>query len=179
MVMVVLIALAIASDLHGWGLTWLLVALIAGLIGDILLLPSIDQFVAGLGAFLIGHVAYALLAIVLGTSTGYLAIGLVTASIAVLTAGTKITDSVQGTSMFAPVVSYVVVIGASTALLISTGRPAIIAGALLFAVSDTLLGWGRFVAPAIGGRVAVHVTYHLGQLLIVIGAASGISALGG
>ncbi len=172
LVMVALIVLAIASDLAGWGLLWLLVALVAGLVGDVLLLPTIDRFVGGLAAFLLGHLAYAALAIVLGTTTGYLAVGLALASFAVLTVGTKITDAVQGTSMFAPVVSYVVVIGASTALLIATGRSLVILGAVLFAVSDSLLGWGRFVAPAPGGRVAVHATYHLGQLLIVIGALS-------
>jgi hypothetical protein len=34
--------------------------------------------------------------------------------------------------------------------------------------SDTLLGWGRFVGSAPGGRIAVHVTYHLAQAGFVL-----------
>ncbi len=170
LVMVALLAVGFASDLAGWGLVWLVVALVAGLVGDIFLLPAVDRFIPGLAAFLVGHVSYAALAIVLGTTSSFLVAGLVLSSLVVLTVGTKITDAVQGTAMFMPVVSYVVVIGASTALLIATGRWLMVVGAVLFAVSDSLLGWGRFIAPARGGRVAVHATYHLGQLLIVLGA---------
>ena len=173
LVMVALLVVGLVSDLTGWSLVWLVIALVAGLLGDIFLLPTVDRFIPGLAAFLVGHLAYAALAVVLGTTTSFLAAGLILSSLAVLTVGTKITDAVQGTAMFAPVVAYVVVIGASTALLIATGRWLMVIGAVLFAVSDSLLGWGRFIAPAWGGRVAVHATYHLGQLLIVLGAVAG------
>jgi uncharacterized membrane protein YhhN len=44
------------------------------------------------------------------------------------------------------------------------------AGALLFFLSDTLLAWNKFVTPIKQGRLAVIITYHLGQILITVGA---------
>lgn len=170
LVMVGLLLVAVTSDLAGWPLVWLCLGLAAGLVGDVLLLPEIDQFVGGLSAFLLGHLAYIGLALWFGTSTGLLVAGLVVMSALVLTAGTKITDAMQGSALFGPVVAYVVAIGTSTALLIGTGRWWMAAGAMLFALSDTMLGWSRFVESIKGGRVAVHVTYHLGQALITVGA---------
>lgn len=170
LVMVGLILVAITSDLEGWPLVWLCLGLAAGLVGDVLLLPDIDQFIGGLAAFLFGHLTYIGLALWFGTSTWLLVVGLLMMSALVMTAGTKITDAVQQTPLFVPVVAYVVAIGLSTALMIGTGRWLMVAGAMLFALSDTLLGWGRFVEPIKGGRVAVHVTYHLGQAFITVGA---------
>jgi uncharacterized membrane protein YhhN len=42
-----------------------------------------------------------------------------------------------------------------------------IAGAGLFYASDSLIGLARFVRPAPWGPVAVMVTYHAGQALLV------------
>jgi hypothetical protein len=41
-------------------------------------------------------------------------------------------------------------------------------GALLFYVSDAVLGWTRFVSDLRRGRVVVMVTYHLGQAGLVL-----------
>jgi hypothetical protein len=43
-------------------------------------------------------------------------------------------------------------------------------GAVLFFLSDTLLAWNRFVTPLPNAKLQVRVTYHSGQLLIVLGA---------
>jgi uncharacterized membrane protein YhhN len=43
-------------------------------------------------------------------------------------------------------------------------------GAVLFFLSDVLLAWNKFVAPIKNGRLANMITYHLGQLAIVVGA---------
>lgn len=170
LVMVGLFLVAVTSDLGGWPLAWLCLGLAAGLVGDVLLLPEINQFIGGLGAFFLGHVAYAGLALSFGTSTGRLVIGLLAMTVLVMTVGSRITDAVRGSMLFAPVVAYVVVIGASTALMIGTGRWLMATGAVLFALSDTMLGWRRFIGPTRGGRLAEHVTYHLGQALIAVGA---------
>src|SRR5690606_13042335 len=45
------------------------------------------------------------------------------------------------------------------------------AGALLFAISDWVLGHTRFAGPLPGGRLAVMVPYHLGQTLLILGVA--------
>jgi uncharacterized membrane protein YhhN len=51
--------------------------------------------------------------------------------------------------------------------------PAAVLGAWLFVASDAMLAWGRFRAPSSGSprgtarlRVAVMVTYHVGQVLL-------------
>ncbi len=46
-----------------------------------------------------------------------------------------------------------------------------IAGAILFAASDTLLAEGRFVRSVRHGDLAVMVLYHLGQGLLVMSLA--------
>jgi hypothetical protein len=38
-------------------------------------------------------------------------------------------------------------------------------------VSDSFLAWNKFVAPLPYGRLRVIVSYHVGQVLIVLGAA--------
>lgn len=45
-------------------------------------------------------------------------------------------------------------------------------GACLFAVSGWVLGHRRFVGPLPGGRVAVHVPYHVGQALLIVALAT-------
>lgn len=169
----VIIGLLVAvtvSDLTGWPRGWLVVALLAGLAGDVLLLPIVDVFVAGLGSFLVGHLAYIALAVVVGIGGWWLGAGLMLATALVVTVGATIVDAVRESRLFLPVSAYIVVLGLSTAMLVGTGSPMIAVGAGAFAVSDALLGWGRFVAPAPGGRVAVHSTYHLAQGLLTAGA---------
>ena len=48
---------------------------------------------------------------------------------------------------------------------------AVCAGAALFFLSDTILAWNKFVAPLRYGRLMNMATYHLGQMLIALGAA--------
>jgi uncharacterized membrane protein YhhN len=43
-------------------------------------------------------------------------------------------------------------------------------GAVLFYVSDSLLGYDRFVVKVKHGQSYVHLTYHLGQIGLVTGA---------
>ncbi len=68
----------------------------------------------------------------------------------------------------APVAVYLVAIGTMAVLATNVGVPAAAAGAVLFVVSDTVLALNRFVRPIRYGDVAVHVTYHLAQLLLVL-----------
>jgi uncharacterized membrane protein YhhN len=50
-----------------------------------------------------------------------------------------------------------------------TARPLVLLGALLFLLSDTVLALDRFVGQRAHARMLVIVTYHLGQVLIVVG----------
>ena len=42
------------------------------------------------------------------------------------------------------------------------------AGATLFYASDALIAWNKFVREHGWGRLAIIVTYHVGQILLVL-----------
>ena len=56
-----------------------------------------------------------------------------------------------------------------------SGHVTLAVGASLFVVSDGLLAADRFLRPVPHGRLLVMVTYHLAQLLIVVGVLRPIS----
>ena len=147
---------------------WFLVALGLSLVGDVALMLPRDRFIAGLGAFLLAHVAYIGGLIARGVDGAGLAVGFALAGLAIATLGRRIIGSAPA-DLRPPVAAYVVVISAMMATGIATGEPWIIVGALLFYVSDALIGWTRFVADFRYGRLAVMTTYHLGQAGLVLG----------
>ncbi len=148
-----------------------LLGLLAGLAGDVLLLPQVDRFVPGLVAFLIGHLAYLAAFLRTGPAPLGLAGGAVVALALLLGAGRPILAAVRRDrpSLAVPVGCYLVVIGAMLTAAIGSGPVAAACGAMLFAVSDAVLGWTRFVRPIPGQRLLVMCSYHLGQVLIVLG----------
>jgi uncharacterized membrane protein YhhN len=62
------------------------------------------------------------------------------------------------------VICYMGVISLMVGSALASGSWAARGGAVLFMISDTLLGWDRFVRPISWARPAIIVTYHLGQL---------------
>ena len=52
-------------------------------------------------------------------------------------------------------------------------------GAILFFTSDALLAWNRFVAPIARGKMLVIVAYHLGQMLLILGAVRMVEVFPG
>ena len=151
---------------------WIVAGLVAGLAGDIFLLPNVDRFLAGLGAFLVGHVLYIGGLIQIRDGWELFIIGVV-AGVALLSViGRPIVMAVRGTSYFIPVTVYIGAVGALVVVGIATGRWVLAAGAVSFALSDALLGSDRFVTPAPNHRVYVHVLYQLGQAGLVIGLSA-------
>ena len=67
-----------------------------------------------------------------------------------------------------PVSMYIGVISLMVASAIGTENLVAIAGATLFYVSDALIAWNRFIQEYPWGRVAIMVTYHLGQIGLVL-----------
>jgi uncharacterized membrane protein YhhN len=164
------VVLGATDDAAGW---WLLVALAFGLTGDVFLLGDSDtRFRLGLAAFLVGHVAFVGSFISLGLDPqgwnylSFLVLGACLLATRQVAASTYLRG---GLSLAAPVALYTVVIGAMVIYAFTTGSPLIATGATVFAVSDTLLARDRFVHPWDGARLAVMVTYHVGQALIVAG----------
>jgi uncharacterized membrane protein YhhN len=152
---------------------WLLFALAFGLLGDIALLgDSVSRFKLGLGAFLVGHLGYLVCFSELGLprpgwSWAVFAVLLVT-----VIATRDVTPSVYrsgGIALAGPVVAYTLVIAAMFVLAWFTGDWVIALGATIFVASDSILSINRFVRPLPQAQLAIMVTYHVGQALIVAG----------
>lgn len=151
---------------------WILVALVCSLAGDVLLLGDAERsFIRGLASFLLGHLAYVVAFLLLAPPTWSPVVALVLVALVIVGRRVFLGARAQGGPVLGgAVAAYMAVIGTMAALGVSLGRPVLGAGALLFLVSDAVLGWDRFVARQPWARVVVMTTYHLGQLLIVIGA---------
>jgi uncharacterized membrane protein YhhN len=170
-----------AARAPGRASAFTIAALVLSLAGDVFLMLPADLFVAGLGAFLLAHVAYV---VAFNGSTppepvtALAAAGVAAAAIP-LFARMRAGMARSGQTEYAiPVAVYVLAIGAMVVSAIATaGRAdwsgwrsaAAIAGALLFMASDSLIGWNRFVQEVRGAQVLIMVTYHLGQALLVVG----------
>jgi uncharacterized membrane protein YhhN len=153
--------------------TWLLVALVLGLAGDVFLLGDSDtRFQLGLGAFLLGHLGFLVSFTRLGLDpAGWAWVAWVVLFVCLL-ATRQVAPATyvrSGWTLAAPVALYTVVIGAMVIVAFDTGEPLIAVGATVFAASDSILAVNRFVRPITWAPVAVMVTYHVGQALIVAG----------
>lgn len=150
---------------------WFVAALVLSLAGDIFLMLPQDLFVFGLGAFLLGHIAYVVGMHVDGVSGPRFLVGIVVVMAALAVVGTMILRGVRAgpdPGLAGPVVAYMFVISAMVASAIGTGHVAGIAGATSFYVSDSLIAWNRFLRETPYARVSIMVTYHLAQGALVL-----------
>jgi uncharacterized membrane protein YhhN len=174
----VLVALVVAAlfmgataSAAGW---WLLAALALSLAGDVALLSDSEpRFVVGLASFLLAHLAYVGAFAHAGMPRGWLALaGVLLVGLLALTVGRRVVPAAAregGAALGGACTAYIAVIGAMVVSAWATGRPLVALGATVFMVSDALLALDRFVRPMRFGKVAVMVTYHVGQVLIVLG----------
>lgn len=169
--LVVLTATALALDPADPTVrAWFVAGLVLSLAGDVLLMLPGDHFVPGLGAFLLAHVAYVVGLAAAGLDPLGVLAGLLVVGAAFGLVGTRLVGALRATrsELAGPVTAYMAVISAMVVCAFGTGDGVAIAGAVLFYASDALIGWGRFVRPVDWGRLAVMVTYHLGQVLLVL-----------
>lgn len=171
-----LVAAAAVADL-GVAKPWVIAALACGLLGDVGLMLSSEgrpdlPFLAGLGAFLIGHVCYLVGFVRVGlVGLDLVAGGLVVLGVTVLALPAVLRGAARSSGRgFAGVVAgYAAVLAAMTVLGIGTGHVATAVGAALFLVSDTVLARDRFVARLPHGPLLVITSYHAAQFLILLG----------
>ncbi len=155
----------------------LVVAALFGLLGDIALLgDSEGRFMAGLGAFALGHAAYVVAALGVGWSGPH---ALIAVPFMVVLLGWRFLPQTVpgarragGTVLFAAVLVYAAIISAMVVTATGTRSILATAGAMLFAVSDWVLGYDRFVRPVRHRDLLVMVPYHVGQALLIVGLAS-------
>lgn len=148
---------------------WFVVALVCSLAGDVFLLDD-RRFVAGLAAFLIAHVAYTVGFVVADDWSGR---QFATGAVLMLVVGAGVGGRiVRGAERESPVlgwavIGYLVAISLMFAAAAATGNPWAIVGAGLFVISDSVLGWRRFVGEQRWMPVTIMATYHLGQAGLV------------
>lgn len=138
----------------------LIAALCLGLLGDIYLMLPVDLFAAGLGAFLVGHLAYIA---DFHATTGARLLWFAVIAGATYPVSRRIIGAVSEASLRPAVIVYFAVISFMAASAFASGLYSGALGAALFVASDAILAWDRFVRPLSWGRMAVIVTYHLGQ----------------
>lgn len=172
----------------GGPLAFIFAGVVFSLAGDVLLLPVFDRFLGGLAAFLLAHLAF-----IAGLNTtppplnfSTLLFAVVVALLAVRVYGRVrrawLADGRE--RMVLPALLYAAALGGTLfsglATLARPGWPPLAAllaasGAVLFAISDIVLAWNRFVGPIARARLKTRIPYQLGVIMIVAG---GMIALG-
>lgn len=182
-VMVVLLLWLWTSTGLGGATLWFGLGILLSLMGDVLLMISLDRlFLAGLVVFLLAHAAYLVgfnipvpevsawgffLALIVGLGGMRVIRRLIT----------PLAGSGQG-RMRMPVIIYGTVI---TLMLLSAlmkmtdlswnvnAAALVCIGAFLFYISDIILAWSKFVSPIKYGRIYNIGAYHLGQITLIAG----------
>ena len=140
-------------------------------------------FLAGLIAFLFGHLTYITIFTALPDDIATLPVWMRTAIIAVIIfvalAMTAQLFPAAG-EMRWPVMVYIMVIVAMSSAAVSNGSGLIVAGAVSFMASDSILATERFLMkPDAPGRAfttpAVWITYFAAQVMILFGVLATVS----
>jgi len=158
---------------------WIFAGLVLSAAGDVLLIPRGAKgfFLAGLGSFLLAHVAYAGAFALRGLELRTMAVAVAVVGFASLLALRHLWPHVQrnAPSLQRPVLAYVAVI--STMLACAAGtvgkawQPAILAGALAFYASDLAVARQRFVGESFTNKLWGLPLYFAAQLLLASSAA--------
>jgi len=166
------------------GMIWFGIALIFSLAGDIALMLNARYFMIGLGAFLLAHLSFL---IGFNQQLPGLSIGVIVMAVLVAFSAYRVLVTLKpgvlrvprGKRFLTAVVSYgltltLMVFSALTTFFRADWRAVsailVSCGAVLFYISDTTLGYDRFVKKLKHGQSYVHLTYHLGQIGLVTGA---------
>ena len=181
--MILLLLWIVLNGSLGGPMIWFFLGVIFSMGGDIFLMLPGNFFLPGLISFLLAHIMYIG---GLNSSAPYInwqgvifLVG-IAAIIAWLYGRLAAALERKGQqAMKLPVLVYSLVISLMVFSALMTGwrdgwqgLPAVLVsiGAIFFYASDSMLAWDRFVQPLSHARLRVMVTYHLGQLGIVIGA---------
>ncbi|MEO7130904.1 MAG: lysoplasmalogenase [Dermatophilaceae bacterium] len=174
--MVLLIGLA--WSLHGEGrvsgaptLPPVMLALGLSLIGDVALLHSTARrFLLGLTAFLLAHIAWIWAVVQMQGPGGFPWWLLPAVPVLLVLHGRFGRHIVRHAGRHrVPVFLYQLVLVALVLVAAWRGDWVVLLGCFVFLVSDTILGHDRFVLERRWAPLQVMVTYHVAQVLIVIG----------
>jgi uncharacterized membrane protein YhhN len=197
-VLLALIAASVTAQpqhpgVHGW----LVLALCFGLIGDVALSfappdhpaeprapgvptgpdtgdpqPPSPLFSAGLASFLLGHLCYCAAMLRFGTQRLGLGVGVLLVLLMLIAFASRILTGANaqgGGQLRIAVTAYMATLGSTMVLGIGTGSLVVAGGIVLFAFSDLVLASDRFVRRLGWAPLAVAVSYHVAQTLLVLG----------
>ena len=170
------ILLAVAASRHPVSRErhWLVPALLLSAVGDFLLaIPWWKPaFVCGLGAFLVAHLCYlgALLPL-RGKISGARGVTAAVVIIACVGMLVRFWPKLAADGLTVPVTVYITVLGAMvcSALIARFPTPWTAVGAVLFAVSDGMIGIGQFVLGSQALELPIWWVYAASQVLITAG----------
>lgn len=172
------------SGFRGY-LAWFAIGLVFSLLGDIFLMLPRERFIGGLVSFLLAHISYTIgftdsappLSLVSIVLTFVVAL----ISIRIYRAVSKALVASDNSQLKIPVQLYTFIISIMLlSALLTIDHPEwsaissliVSLGAALFYLSDAFLAWNKFVQQIRHGKLIVIISYHLGQMLIVVGAAT-------
>ena len=169
---------------HFEGFTgWIGLALFFSLLGDILLMLPPSFFMAGLGAFLLGHICFMLGFRVASLSGQPLlwGVGIVLLAMALYTQQyywKVLKKKLYSKKVRSGVMLYIIIIHGMIFSAVSTfwqpewsavtaGLVAV--GAVLFGISDSTLAYNRFMKKIPIAHVWIMITYHMAQIAMTLG----------
>lgn len=166
-----MVALGSGALDSGYG-AWIFAGLVLSMAGDVLLMfEATTSFLAGLVAFVLGHVAYIAAFFVLGVSSVWSMTALAGAAIVAWVVIRWLIPHVER-EMRVPVLVYAGVISLMISLAIGTRgnghTPLIVIGAALFYVSDLYVARDRFVTPSLANTMIGLPLYYGGQVLLAL-----------
>ncbi len=163
---------------------WILLALFFSLAGDVLLMfqeKIPDFFLFGLSAFLLAHVFYIVFFHAIRVKEGIKAKPLLLLPVTIYYAGLMFWLSPYLGEMAMPVRIYGLIISFMLMLALhilyirnKKAAPLMVAGALLFVLSDSFLAINKFYMPFQLAGTLIMLTYGFAQYLIVQGAVKYI-----
>lgn len=133
------------------------------------------SFVAGLGAFLVGHLFYLSGFLKLSQKTKHRFAAIIPIGLYSLIIGSRLIASLTENgeqALIGPVIAYMLVISIMALSAILTGNRLAIAGSLLFVISDSILSWNMFVTDIVYLDVLIMTTYYAAQFMIASSLAS-------
>lgn len=170
----ILVAVGSGALGSGYG-TWVFAGLALSMAGDVfLMIEKKVFFLAGLLAFLLGHVAYGVAFLVLGVSTAWWLVAMAGSVMIAVVVLRWLMPHIEA-DMRGPVLGYVIVISVMVSLAVGTRgegwTPLILSGAILFYVSDLFVARERFVIASYANKLLGLPLYYAGQLLLALSVA--------
>ncbi len=173
-ILIIIVMVIFYSDLEIAYIQWVLFGLLFSLLGDIFLMLRPQKFIPGLISFLIAHLfyIYAFWQSLQGNDIYWLAMFVLPIGGIYLLILWKHLGKYRW-----PVVAYFIAISSMLYLAValflvemSIMASYALLGAVLFAISDGILAWRKFVKPVKYGQLYVMTSYYTAQCLIALSA---------